>query len=62
MDYPSVIMAWMVNITDFDKYQRNKSVGNSRGKYRRNVSIGDCGTARNFFSNLGKIPTAVFPR
>jgi hypothetical protein len=54
-------VALAVNISElFVKYRRIYSVGNSNGKHRRNISVGNCGMGGNFFATLGKIPTAGF--
>jgi hypothetical protein len=48
MDYPSVIVAWAVNISELSvKYRRKLSVGNVNGTNRRNNSVGDCGMGSN---------------
>jgi len=61
MEYPSVIVALAVNISElFVKYRQIYSVDNSNGKHRRNISVGNCGMGGNFFATLGKIPTAGF--
>ena len=44
-----------VNISKLsEKYRRIYFVGNSNGKYRRNISISDCGMGGNFFATLDK--------
>ena len=42
------------------KYRQIDSVGNSNGKHRRNISVGNCGMGGNCLANLGYIPTAGF--
>jgi len=49
MEYPSVIVALAVNISELSvKYRRIYSVGNSNGKHRRNISVGNCAMGGNF--------------
>jgi hypothetical protein len=40
------------------KIPMNMSIGNSNGKHRQNISVGDCGIGGKFFATLGKIPMA----
>jgi hypothetical protein len=42
------------------KYRQIYFVGNSNGKHRRNMSVGNCGMGGNCLATLGKIPTAGF--
>jgi hypothetical protein len=61
MEYPSVIVALAVNISELSvKYRQIYSVGNSNGKHQQNISVGNCGMGGNFFATLGKISTAGF--
>jgi len=42
------------------KYRQIYSVGNSNGKHRWNMSVGNCGMGGNCLATLGKIPTTDF--
>jgi hypothetical protein len=60
-DWPSVIVAWAVNILELSvNYRRIYFVGNISSKHRRIYSIGDCGMGGNFFTTFSKIPTTQF--
>ena len=51
-----------VNISKLsEKYRRIYFVGNSNGKYRRNISISDCGMGGNFFATLDKNTDGLVP-